>query len=105
MRKNREDKKWEYTKKDYQTYRFTAKEKVKYLLEGISICIAADYLFYQNLWVMLIMLPIPLLFLRIQKEKCIIRQKRELNYQFRDALTSMSVAVQAGYSAENAVRI
>ena len=38
------------------------------------------------------------------KKKCIARQKRELNYQFRDALTSMNVAVQAGYSAENAVR-
>ncbi len=31
------------------------------------------------------------------------RKKRRLNYQFRDALNSMSVAVQAGYSVENAV--
>lgn len=38
------------------------------------------------------------------EEKCIARQQRNLNYQFRDALTSMNVAVQAGYSAENAVR-
>ena len=30
-------------------------------------------------------------------------RKRRLNYQFRDALNSMSVAVQAGYSVENAV--
>lgn len=43
-------------------------------------------------------------FSKIQKKKCIVRQKRNLNYQFRDALTSMNVAVQAGYSAENAVR-
>mgnify|MGYP000010737887 FL=1 len=38
------------------------------------------------------------------EEKCTARQQRELNYQFRDALTAMNVAVQAGYSAENAVR-
>ena len=31
-------------------------------------------------------------------------RKRRLNYQFRDALNSMSVAVQAGYSVENAVK-
>ena len=31
------------------------------------------------------------------------KEKKKLNYQFRDALTSLSVAVQAGYSAENAV--
>ena len=30
-------------------------------------------------------------------------RKKNLNYQFRDALNSLSVAVQAGYSVENAV--
>lgn len=43
-------------------------------------------------------------FLKMQRKKCTARQQRELNYQFRDALTAMNVAVQAGYSAENAVR-
>ena len=76
--------KWEFTRKDYRKYQFTVKEAAKYLLEGAVICAAVDYLFYQSLLV--------------------LRQKRNLNYQFRDALTSMNVAVQAGYSAENAVR-
>lgn len=96
--------KWEFTRKNYGTYHFTAKEAGRYLLEGAVVCVAADYLFYQNLLVLLFMLPVPVLYLKIQKKKCIARQKRELNYQFRDALTSMNVAVQAGYSAENAVR-
>ena len=96
--------KWEFTRKDYRKYQFTVKEAAKYLLEGAVICAAVDYLFYQSLLVLLFMLPLPVLFLKIQKKKCIVRQKRNLNYQFRDALTSMDVAVQAGYSAENAVR-
>ena len=96
--------KWEFTRKDYRKYQFTVKEAAKYLLEGAVICAAVDYLFYQSLLVLLFMLPLPVLFLKIQKKKCIVRQKRNLNYQFRDALTSMNVAVQAGYSAENAVR-
>ena len=102
--KERKGKKWEFTRKDYKTYHFTAKETAKYLLEGVVVCAAADYLFYQSLPVLLFMLPVPVIFLKIQKKKCIARQQRNLNYQFRDALTSMNVAVQAGYSAENAVR-
>ena len=95
---------WEFTRKDDRTYHFTAKEIVRYLLEGAAVCAAADYLFYQNILSLLFMIPGPALYLKMQKKKCIARQKRELNYQFRDALTSMNVAVQAGYSAENAVR-
>ena len=83
--------KWEFTRKDYRKYQFTVKEAAKYLLEGAVICAAVDYLFYQSLLVLLFMLPLPVLFLKIQKKKCIVRQKRNL-------------AVQAGYSAENAVR-
>ena len=95
---------WEFTRKDYRTYHFTAKEIVRYLLEGAAVCAAADYLFYQNILALLFMIPVSVLYLKMQKKKCIARQKRELNYQFRDALTAMNVAVQAGYSAENAVR-
>lgn len=96
--------KWRSTRKDYRMYHFTGKETAKYLLEGAAVCAAADYLFYQSLPVLLFMLPIPVLFLKMQRKKCTARQQRELNYQFRDALTAMNVAVQAGYSAENAVR-
>lgn len=96
--------KWRSTRKDYRMYHFTGRETAKYLLEGAAVCAAADYLFYQSLPVLLFMLPIPVLFLKMQRKKCTARQQRELNYQFRDALTAMNVAVQAGYSAENAVR-
>ena len=38
-----------------------------------------------------------------EKERIDQRTKKELNYQFKDALNALSVAVQAGYSVENAV--
>ena len=94
--KERKGKKWEFTRKDYRTYHFTAKETAKYLLEGVAVCAAADYLFYQSLPVLLFMLPVPVIFLKIQKKKCIARQQRNLNYQFRDALTSMNVLYEKG---------
>lgn len=59
---------------------------------------------FTDILALLFMIPVSVLYLKRQKKKCIARQKRELNYQFRDALTAMNVAVQAGYSAENAVR-
>ena len=64
---------------------------------------AVDYLFYQTPWVMLLVVPVSVSFLRWKKKQMIRERKRRLNYQFRDALNSMSVAVQAGYSVENAV--
>ena len=60
-------------------------------------------LFYQTPWVMLLVVPVSVFFLKWKKKQMIRERKRRLNYQFRDALNSMSVAVQAGYSVENAV--
>lgn len=52
---------------------------------------------------MLSVFPVAFLFLKWKRKQYIRDRKRILNYQFRDALNSISVAVQAGYSAENAV--
>ena len=93
----------EVTKRDYRVYRFTAKEFILGVCKSLLLCAAADYLFYENPWVLLYMIPIPFVYLKWKKKECIRQRKKKLNYQFKDALTSMSVAVQAGYSVENAV--
>ena len=90
-------------KVDYGKYRYSQKEILKYIGESAALCGAVDYLFYQTPWVMLLVVPVSVFFLRWKKKQMIRERKRHLNYQFRDALNSMSVAVQAGYSVENAV--
>ena len=75
-----------YQKRNYDHYRFSMKELLKYMGQALALCIMADYLFYKSKWVLLLMLPVPVF------------------YQFKDALTSLSVAVQAGYSVESAVK-
>ena len=90
-------------KVDYGKYRYSQKEILKYIGESAPLCGAVDYLFYQTPWVMLLVVPVSVFFLRWKKKQMIRERKRRLNYQFRDALNSMSVAVQAGYSVENAV--
>ena len=90
-------------KADYDRYHYSAKEILKYMAESISLCVMVDYLFYKSLWVLIFMLPVSGMYLKWKKKQLIRERKRKLNYQFRNALNSMSVAVQAGYSVENAV--
>lgn len=93
----------EKEKRDYEIYRFTGKEFLKCAGECVLLCAAVEYLFYENVWAFLFMIPVPFLFIRWRRKQCIRERKKLLNYQFRDALNAMSVAVQAGYSVENAV--
>lgn len=88
---------------DYEIYHYSAKEIVRYVAECAALCCVVDYLFYKTPWVLVAMLPLSVFYLKWKKKQLIRERKRRLNYQFRDALNSMSVAVQAGYSVENAV--
>ena len=89
-------------KQSYEEYRFSMTEILKYLVQGLLLCGAVDYLFYQNPWLMFLALPVTVFFLKWKKKGLIRERKKNLNYQFKDALNALSVAVQAGYSVENA---
>ena len=89
--------------RDYSVYQFTGKEILKYLGECGLFCMGVVYLFYESAWAFLFMIPVPFVFMGWKKKQCIRERRKRLNYQFRDALNAMSVAVQAGYSVENAV--
>lgn len=93
----------EAERRDYGRYRYSPGEAVKYLVQSIALCALVDYLFYRNFWALAVMAPVPVFYLRWKKKRLIHERKKRLNYQFKDALNSMSVAVQAGYSVENAV--
>lgn len=90
-------------KQNYDEYCYTPGEIGKYLLQSVLLCGIVDYLFYKSYWLMLAAVPVSLWYLRWKKRQLIRDRKRKLNYQFKDALNSLSVAVQAGYSVENAV--
>ena len=90
-------------KQSYEEYRFSMTEFFKYMVQSFLLCVALDYLFYQNLWLMFLALPVTVFFLKWKKKGLIRERKKNLNYQFKDALNALSVSVQAGYSVENAV--
>lgn len=93
----------EQAKRNYEEYHFSGKEVLVCLGQSLFLCLAADYLFYESVWALIPLAAFPFLYLKWKKKDCIRQRKKKLNYQFKDALVSMSVAVQAGYSVENAV--
>lgn len=90
-------------KQNYREYHFTWKETGKYFAQSFLLCGALDYLFYKSWWGMLALPLVSAFYLKWKKKQLIRERKKNLNYQFKDALNSLSVAVQAGYSVENAV--
>lgn len=90
-------------KVDYSHYRFSKKEVISYLMQSAGICWVINRLFYQSVWAYLFLLPIPFLFFQWKRRQKVKERKRVLHYQFKDALSSLCVAIQAGYSMENAV--
>ena len=66
-------------KVDYGKYRYSQKEILKYIGESAALCGAVDYLFYQTPWVMLLVVPVSVFFLRWKKKQMIRERKRRLN--------------------------
>ena len=58
-----------YLKQDYDDYHFSLKEFLKYLGQALALCIMADYLFYKNIWVLFLMLPVPVFYLKWQRKQ------------------------------------
>lgn len=86
---------------DYKEYHVTMRERCLFLGQGISLCVLVNYLFYRNILVLVCMVPIPFLWFRLCVRERKKKRKKELNYQFRDALNMLSVSLCAGYSVEN----
>lgn len=93
-----------YQKRDYEHYRFSWGEFLKYTGQALALCVVADYLFYRSTWMLLLAFPASVFYLKWQRNRMVRERRKKLNYQFKDALTSLSVAVQAGYSVESAVK-
>lgn len=70
----------------------------------IGLTVLVNELFYQHVLAWICGIPCLIIVARSYKRYKIQNQTRKLNYEFCEALSSFSVALQAGYSAENALR-
>lgn len=87
---------------DYNKYQYSRQERVKYFVQGALIGIIVGYLFYSNIIGMLLLMPYGFYYLKKKKKDLIEERKWQLNLEFRDSLLSLSSALNAGYSIENA---
>lgn len=87
---------------DYDKYRFSIEEYIRYILQGSVITVIIGLLFYQSLYGILLLSPTVIFYLRKKKGNLIKKRKWQLNLEFKDIIISVSAALKAGYSAENA---
>jgi len=87
----------------YNTYQFTRKEYIKYILQGVAVISILGELFYRSIIGIIIMSPMIYYYQRVIKRELIKKQKWKLNMEFRDGILALSAALEAGYSAEHAL--
>lgn len=61
------------------------------------------YLFFKSLVAFVLLIPFAVFYHRLHRKECTEKYRAELNSQFKDALLSVSAALRAGYSMENAL--
>lgn len=89
---------------DYEHYSLTWRDRILFFISGAGICLTTAYLFYQSLAAAAVLSPLIYVYTRYQQRKKQKKRKDQLRSQFSDAMTSLSAALEAGYSVENAFR-
>ncbi len=92
---------WNYAVINYEVYEFSKEEFIFTLLKGIILVFLVSYLFYENVLISLLFTPLGIFYIKKQKKQKIAERKWNLNMQFREGLTALLGALNAGYSIEN----
>ena len=77
-------------------------EKLRLAGETVLLLAAVDLLFFASLPALIFLSPLALIYIRLRKKAMLEKRLKKLNYDFREVLDSLSVALRAGYSVENA---
>lgn len=88
--------------KNYDIYRFSPIEKLRYIFEGLIVVFILGALFYKSIFGFILLSPLVYIYCRKKKISLIEKRKWNLNLEFRDGINSLSAAISAGYSVENA---
>ena len=86
----------------YEEYRLSKVEAAKYGSIFCLLIITASYVFYDSPLAVIAFLPAAFFYFKYVKKELIGKRKDILKIQFRDMIDSVSSALRAGYSIENA---
>ena len=87
---------------DYNSCHMTKTILILEYAKGILICVVIALLFYKSIAAFFCLLPCSWFYVKGRKAQKIKERKDRLNGQFLDGIKSLSAALNAGYSAENA---
>ncbi|RED63022.1 type II secretion system F family protein [Cohnella lupini] len=86
----------------YSEYTLSSRERIEAWVVGCALFFALGYLFYNNVLLASVTACLGLLSPRAKRKKLLEKRKTELNFQFKQALYSLSSSLSAGRSVENA---
>lgn len=89
----------------YETYELSRKEWGIYGAEGILGIAVLDYVFYRNVGLFLVLMPVGILFPLMLRKQLKKRRLETLRGQFKDAILAVASGLNAGYSVENAFAV
>ncbi|MEE1314638.1 MAG: type II secretion system F family protein [Faecalimonas sp.] len=92
------------TKKSYWQQDIRKREYLQAVLQGLGLIGLISYLFYGTWWCALLLIPYLFRYLQSWKKQTMEKKKQEFRLQFKEAILSLSAALNVGYSVENALR-
>lgn len=101
---NRSQKTGAFRKVSFFSYqKLSPLQWIRFAAEACLLCLAVNYLFYQNFLSLFFLWPLGLYYIFRRKRQELKRRKNRLWMQFREALSALQVSISAGYSLENAI--
>ena len=88
---------------DYSVYEMAVPEKIVYFIMGAGVLFCIAYVFYRSFLISAVVSIFAVLYPSIRRKQIIVKRKKTLNLQFKDALYSLSSAVGSGSSDRKSV--
>lgn len=92
------------TKKSYWQQDIRKSEYARACLQGILLISVVSYLFYGTILGAILLSPYLIRYLKSWEKQIIQKKKQSFQLQFKEAIQSLSAALNVGYSVENAMR-
>ena len=89
---------------DYNSYRFSVSEWLKYSFLAVSAAAIVSYIFYKSIIIFSCLFPFCFLYPNLKRKELIAAKKRRLVVEFKEAIMILSSLLNAGYSLENSVK-
>ncbi|MBQ8559786.1 MAG: type II secretion system F family protein [Tyzzerella sp.] len=91
-------------RKNYWQQDIAKHEYARAILQGILLITIVSYLFYGTVLYAILLSPYLIWYVKSWERQMIQRKKQAFQMQFKEAIQSLSAALNVGYSVENAMR-